>query len=71
MPEGHYKSNHPLTTPPVKERTMEDIETLITHFLGVTWGPVIHGEAMVPAEAAKEAMVITCHDGSTSSYVPG
>ena len=54
MPEGPYKSNHPLTTPPVKARTMKDIETLITHFLGVTWGPVIpHGEAFMGIEATK------------------
>ena len=33
MPEGPYKSDHPLATPPVKDRTMHDIETLITHFL--------------------------------------
>ena len=33
MPAGPYKSHHPLTTPPLKERTMHDIETLITHFL--------------------------------------
>lgn len=41
MPEGDYKARHPLTTPPLKERTMHDIETLITHFLNVSWGPVI------------------------------
>ena len=33
--------SHPLATPPLKERTMHDIETLITHFLSVSWGPVI------------------------------
>ena len=33
MPGGPYKSDHPQTTPPPKERTMEDIETLIHHFL--------------------------------------
>lgn len=54
MPEGHYKSDHPLTTPPRKDRTMHDIETLITHFLGVSWGPVIPpGEAFVGIEATK------------------
>ncbi|PYT07289.1 MAG: NADH-quinone oxidoreductase subunit C/D [Acidobacteria bacterium] len=54
MPPGPYKSDHPLTTPPLKERTMRDIETLITHFLGVSWGPVIPaGEAMVAIEATK------------------
>ena len=54
MPAGPYKSDHPLTTPPLKERTMHDIETLITHFLSVTWGPVIPaGEAFVGIEATK------------------
>jgi NADH-quinone oxidoreductase subunit C/D len=54
MPEGPYKSDHVLTTPPRKERTMKDIETLITHFLGVSWGPVIPpGEAFVGIEATK------------------
>ena len=41
MPAGDYKADHPLTTPPMKERTMHDIETLIAHFLTVSWGPVI------------------------------
>ncbi|MDA8403663.1 MAG: NADH-quinone oxidoreductase subunit C/D [Desulfobacteraceae bacterium] len=54
MPEGSYKANHPLTTPPQKEKTMHDIETLITHFLGVSWGPVIPaGEACIAIEAGK------------------
>jgi len=54
MPGGDYKSRHPLATPPLKQHTMQDIETLITHFLGVTYGPVIPpGEAMVPVEASK------------------
>src|SRR5690606_24069398 len=52
MPDGPYKADHPLTTPPLKDRTMHDIETLIAHFLSVSWGPVIPpGEAMVPIEA--------------------
>lgn len=54
MPDGPYKADHPLTTPPIKERTMHDIETLITHFLSVSWGPVIPaGEAFVGIEATK------------------
>jgi len=54
MPEGTYKSEHPLTTPPVKNYTMHDIETLITHFLSVSWGPVIpEGEAFMGIEATK------------------
>jgi NADH-quinone oxidoreductase subunit C/D len=54
MPEGSYKSDHPLTTPPLKKHTMQDIETLINHFLNVTWGPVIPaGEAFCGVEATK------------------
>jgi len=54
MPPGPYKADHPLTTPPLKKHTMHDIETLITHFLGVSWGPVIPaGEAFVGVEATK------------------
>jgi NADH-quinone oxidoreductase subunit C/D len=54
MPAGPYKSDHPLATPPLKERTMHDIETLITHFLSVSWGPVIPpGEAFAGIEATK------------------
>ena len=41
MPEGPFKADHPLTTPPPKERTLQHIETLITHFLQVSWGPVM------------------------------
>jgi NADH-quinone oxidoreductase subunit C/D len=70
MPAGSYKSDHPLTTPPLKEKTMQDIETLITHFLGVTWGPVIPaGEAMIPIEAAKGSNgYYMVSDGNTSPY---
>lgn len=70
MPAGPYKSEHPLTTPPLKERTMEDIETLITHFLGVSWGPVIpRGEAMIPIEAARGSNAYyMISDGGTSPY---
>jgi NADH-quinone oxidoreductase subunit C/D len=70
MPAGPYKSTHPLTTPPLKERTMHDIETLITHFLGVSWGPVIPaGEALVHVEATKggNGYYLTS-DGNTIPY---
>ena len=54
MPAGPYKATHPLTTPPPKERTMHDIETLIQHFLNVSWGPVIPaGECSMMIEATK------------------
>lgn len=70
MPEGPYKADHPLTTPPVKKNTMQDIETLITHFLGVSWGPVIPpGEAMSCIEATKGANgYYVVSDGNTSAY---
>jgi NADH-quinone oxidoreductase subunit C/D len=54
MPTGPYKAKHPLTTPPMKEYTMHDIETLINHFLNVSWGPVMPpGEAFAGIEATK------------------
>jgi len=70
MPEGRYKSDHPLTTPPAKQYTMQDIETLITHFLNVSWGPVIPaGEAMSCIEATKGANgYYLTSDGGTSAY---
>jgi len=70
MPEGPYKADHPLATPPRKERTMHDIETLITHFLGVSWGPVIPpGEAFFGIEATKgNNGYYLVSDGSTVSY---
>ena len=70
MPEGSYKSDHPLTTPPRKERTMHDIETLINHFLGVSWGPVIPaGEAFMGIEATKgNNGYYLISDGNTMSY---
>lgn len=70
MPEGPYKADHRLTTPPPKERAMQDIETLIQHFTTVTWGPVIPpGECVVPIEATKGMNgYYLVSDGSTSSY---
>jgi len=70
MPEGPYKADHPLTTPPIKKHTMHDIETLITHFLGVSWGPVMPaGEAMSCIEATKGANgYYVTSDGNTSPY---
>lgn len=70
MPEGDYKAKHHLTTPPIKKHTMEDIETLITHFLNVSWGPVIPvGEAMSCIEATKGAnSYYLTSDGNTSPY---
>lgn len=70
MPGGPYKSAHRLTTPPPKERTMEDIETLIHHFLTVSWGPVVPaGETSFPVEATKGINnYYLVSDGGTGSY---
>ncbi len=70
MPSGPYKSDHPLATPPLKERTMHDIETLITHFLNVSWGPVIPaGEAFFGIEATKgNNGYYLISDGNTVPY---
>ena len=70
MPEGPFKADHAVTTPPPCERMLADIETLITHFLGVSWGPVIPpGETSVMIEATKglNSYYLTS-DGSTMSY---
>jgi NADH-quinone oxidoreductase subunit C/D len=70
MPDGPYKSLHPLASPPLKERTMHDIETLIAHFLSVAWGPVIPpGEALGAIEATKgNNGYYLVSDGGTNSY---
>jgi NADH-quinone oxidoreductase subunit C/D len=49
---------------------MHDIETLITHFLSVSWGPVIPpGEASFAIEATKGINgYYLVSDGSTVSY---
>jgi NADH-quinone oxidoreductase subunit C/D len=70
MPDGPYKSDHLLATPPLKEFTMHDIETLIAHFLSVSWGPVIPpGESSVGIEATKgNNSYYLISDGSTMPY---
>jgi NADH-quinone oxidoreductase subunit C/D len=70
MPAGPYKADHPLTCPPPKDRTLQHIETLITHFLQVSWGPVIPpGESSQLIEATKGINSYYCiSDGSTMSY---
>ena len=49
---------------------MQDIETLIAHFLNVSWGPAIPpGEACLPVEATKGINgYYLVSDGDTMSY---
>jgi len=70
MPGGDYKSRNHLATPPMKDKTMQHIETLITHFLNVSWGPVIPaGESFHGIEGTKGAYgFYLVSDGNTSSY---
>ncbi|TAL07876.1 MAG: NADH-quinone oxidoreductase subunit C/D [Porticoccaceae bacterium] len=70
MPSGPYKADHPLTCPPPKERTLRDIDTLIPHFLGVSWGPVMPaGETSQMVEATKGInSYYLMSDHSTASY---
>lgn len=70
MPAGHYKSDHRLTTPPRKDQTMTDIETLIHHFVHTTWGPaILPGEAFCGVEATKgHNGYYLIADNSTHSY---
>lgn len=70
MPEGAYQADHPLAVPPPKSRTLHDIETLIQHFLSVSWGPVMPpGETFAVVEATKGAnSYYLISDGDTVSY---
>jgi NADH-quinone oxidoreductase subunit C/D len=70
MPGGPCNAEHPLTTPPPRARTMHDIETLIDHFLGVSWGPVVPpGEALGAIEATKgNNGYYLISDGGNGSY---
>lgn len=70
MPGGPCNAEHPLATPPPKARTMHDIETLIHHFLSVSWGPIIpSGEALGAVEATKGSNgYYLVSDGSNGAY---
>ncbi|MDN5862093.1 MAG: NADH-quinone oxidoreductase subunit C/D [Salinisphaera sp.] len=70
MPGGPYKSDHPMTTPPAKEQTMQHIETLIAHFLTVSWGPVVAPDectTMIEATKGLNGYYLVS-DGGTISY---
>lgn len=70
MPAGPFKALETVATPPPKDRALHDIETLITHFLNVTWGPAIPaGEAAVTIEGTKGFYsYYLISDGGTCSY---
>lgn len=71
MPGGPIKAGDGETgVPPAKQKTLTDIETLIHHFLGVSWGPVIpEGEALGCVEATKGLnSYYLISDGNISPY---
>jgi NADH-quinone oxidoreductase subunit C/D len=70
MPAGPTMAPHPQAMPPARERMLHDIETLITHFLNVSWGPVVPaGEAFVGIEATKgNNGYYLISDGGTGAY---
>jgi NADH-quinone oxidoreductase subunit C/D len=70
MPAGPVKAHHPRATPPPRDATMHDIETLIQHFLNVSWGPVIPpAECSVAVEGTKGLnSYYLVSDGGTMSY---
>ncbi|QCI20309.1 NADH-quinone oxidoreductase subunit C/D [Buchnera aphidicola (Brachycaudus cardui)] len=70
MPEGPFKSDHPLTTPPDKESVLQNIDTMISHFLQVSWGPVLpENESFQMIEATKGInSYYLISDGGTMSY---
>ena len=70
MPGGPVKAEHPLAVPPPRERMLADIETLVHHFVGVSWGPVVPaGEATGQVETARGlAQYALVSDGEACSY---
>jgi NADH-quinone oxidoreductase subunit C/D len=70
MPAGDYIADDHTSMPPRKAETMLDIETLIHHFVGVSWGfAVPAGEAHAGIEAPKgNNGYYVVSDGGTNPY---
>lgn len=70
MPSGPIKADHPLTTPPPRERMLHDIETMIHHFVSTSWGPVLPpGEYTGQVETVRGlTQFALISDGEPSSY---
>ncbi|WP_343190048.1 NADH-quinone oxidoreductase subunit C/D [Buchnera aphidicola (Astegopteryx bambusae)] len=70
MPEGPFKSDHPLTTTPPKELVLNDIDSMISHFLQVSWGtimPINESFQMIEGTKGINSYYIIS-DGSNMSY---
>jgi NADH-quinone oxidoreductase subunit C/D len=70
MPEGEYIADDHAAMPPNNSETMVNIETLIHHFVGVSWGFAIPaGEAHAGIEAPKgNNGYYLVADGGTTPY---
>lgn len=70
MPSGPFKADHPLTTPPDKNKSLKHIETLINHFLQMSWGTIIPAnESFQMIEATKGInSYYLISDGKNMSY---
>ena len=70
MPGGPVKADHPLTTPPPRGAMLQDIETLIHHFLSVSQGTVVPaGEATGQIEGNRGlTQYAIVSDGGTESH---
>jgi NADH-quinone oxidoreductase subunit C/D len=70
MPPGTVQASHPLAMPPPRTKILQDIDTLIPHFLNASWGAVIPaGEAAVTIEGAKGLNTYALiSDGGTGPY---
>jgi NADH-quinone oxidoreductase subunit C/D len=70
MPSGPVQADHPLATPQPRHKMLQDIDTLIPHFLNASWGAVIPaGEATISIEAAKGInSYALISDGGTGPY---
>jgi NADH-quinone oxidoreductase subunit C/D len=70
MPGGPVKADHPLTTPPPRDRMQTDIESLITHFMAMSHGTLVPaGEATGQIETHRGlAQYSQISDGDAMSY---
>jgi NADH-quinone oxidoreductase subunit C/D len=70
MPAGPVMAKHKLAMPPPRAEMLQNIDTLIPHFLNASWGAVIPpGEAAVTIEAAKGLNTYALiSDGGTGPY---
>jgi NADH-quinone oxidoreductase subunit C/D len=70
MPAGSVRAAHPLATPMPRAAMLQDIDSLIPHFLNVSWGAVVPtGEVSVTIEATKGLNTYyLVSDGATVPY---